>query len=201
MIFFVQMSRLIRCVVRNYRFGRDKQAQKVETSVDLAAKKAFDPTTIDRLKIDAEIQKVFNPYTQLGIDDKLPLDDIQRKIRIKQKVLQSEFKKINDDQNLPVYLEGRLAEVKNELEVLSKSAEIFETVESRNKFHVEYAAEVSSIIERNLTFKQRQMMKFNKSVDVVVFKAKSIVPGPVASRKMVQNTGLYKLHSITLLVA
>lgn len=182
------MSRLIRCVVRNYRFGRDKQAPKVETAIDLAAKKALDPTTIDHLKINAEVQEVFNPYTVLGIDDKLPLEDIQRKIRIKQKVLQSEFKQITDNQNLPVYLEGRLVEVKNELEVLSKSVEIFESAESRNKFHHDYAAEVSSIISRNLTFKQRQIIKFNKSVDAVVFKAKTLVPGPVASRNMIQNS-------------
>jgi len=169
---------------RFYKFGRvinEKQIQRIpQNEVELSmAKIERDIYKHDFSLIESQIEMLFDPYKELGLDRNASLSEIQKKLKFERKNLDLQIEKLKSESSPD---KQRLQELKSRSDIVDEAILLFASHSERKQFDENYALQVHKIIHSNLTRRQRRHLAIDRFKNSISQKVYEYTPTMIQSR-------------------
>jgi len=169
---------------RFYKFGKvikEKRIQVVpKDEIDLSMQKIEkDIFKHDFSVIEAQIEMLFDPYKELGLDRNATVSELQKKLRFERKNLDLQIEQLKSQSSSD---NSRLQELKSRSNIVDEAILIFSSYSERKRFDDNYAIQVHEIIHSNLTRRQRRKLAIDRFKNSISQKVYEYTPTTIQTR-------------------
>jgi len=175
---------VVRQSIRFYNFGKtvnEKPAKiipkdKIDMDISKIEKDTF---KYDFSPIESQIELLFDPYKELGLDRNATISELQKKMKFERKNLDIQ---INHLKAKTEYDKTRLEELNARSDIVDEALIIFSSFAERKRFDDNYALQVHKIINSNLTRRQKRILAVDRLKNKISQKIYESTPTTIQSR-------------------